>query len=161
MNDHEIDDFLDFVADKPVSLRFIELMRTGDNGDYFAARHLPGSCVTQRLSARGWTLKPRADGAGPALEYGHKDSRGTIGLIAPYSRDFCKTCNRLRVSAKGNLHLCLFGEGGYSLRPLLQADDQCEALQDKIIALMNFKKSAHFLHEGNSGATPHLASIGG
>lgn len=86
---------------------------------------------------------------------------GTIGLIAPYSKDFCKTCNRLRVSAKGNLHLCLFGEGGYALRPLLQSDDQNEELQEKILSLMNFKKSTHFLREGRTGATPHLASIGG
>lgn len=161
MNDREIDDFIDFVADKPVSLRFIELMRTGENGNYFAAHHLPGTHVTERLLARGWSLKPRAEGAGPAQEFEHRDSRGTIGLIAPYGKDFCKTCNRLRVSAKGNLHLCLFGEGGYSLRDLLQSDDQRDDLSDKIMALMNFKKSSHFLHDGNTGATPHLASIGG
>lgn len=161
MNDLEIDDFIDFVADKPVSLRFIELMRTGENGNYFAAHHLPGTHVTERLLEKGWYLKPRTEGAGPALEFGHDKSVGTIGLIAPYSKDFCKTCNRLRVSAKGNLHLCLFGEGGYALRPLLQSDDQREELQDKILALMNFKKSSHFLHDGNTGSTPHLASIGG
>jgi cyclic pyranopterin phosphate synthase len=43
----------------------------------------------------------------------------------------------------------------------LQSDDQQEELQDKILSLMNFKKSTHFLHEGNTGITPHLASIGG
>lgn len=161
MNDLEIDDFIDFVLDKPVSLRFIELMRTGENGSYFAAHHLPGTHVTERLVARGWHIKPRDEGAGPAVEFGHEHSKGTIGLIAPYSKDFCKTCNRLRVSAKGNLHLCLFGEGGYALRPLLQSDDQSEELQAKIVSLMNFKKSTHFLHEGLTGATPHLASIGG
>lgn len=161
LNDGEIDDFIDFVEDKPVSLRFIELMRTGENGRYFEKHHLPGARVAERLAARGWQLQPRADGAGPAQEFAHDGSKGTIGIIAPYSKDFCATCNRLRVSAKGNLHLCLFGEGGYALRPLLQSDDQSEELQAKILSLMHYKKSAHFLHEGNSGATPHLASIGG
>ncbi|AGH97661.1 GTP 3',8-cyclase MoaA [Micavibrio aeruginosavorus] len=161
MNDDEIDDFVDFVADKPVSLRFIELMRTGENGDYFSAHHLSGIHVTQRLLERGWSINPRSEGAGPAVEFSHEKSLGTIGLIAPYAKDFCKTCNRLRVSAKGNLHLCLFGEGGYPLRDLLQRDDQCQDLQDKIMNLMNFKKSSHFLHDGDTGATPHLASIGG
>lgn len=161
MNDQEIDDFIDFVADKPVSLRFIELMKTGENGNYFAAHHLPGTHVTSRLMERGWHIKPRDDDAGPAVEFVHEDSKGSIGLIAPYSKDFCKTCNRLRVSAKGHLHLCLFGEGGYALRQFLQSDDQCEELQDKITTLMNFKKSSHFLQDGNSGATPHFASIGG
>lgn len=161
MNEGEIDDFIDFVEDKPVSLRFIELMRTGDNGNYFAAHHLPGTHVTERLEKRGWHLKPREEGAGPALEYAHDDSSGTIGLIAPYSKDFCKTCNRLRVSAKGAIHLCLFGEGGYSVRELLQSDEQIGPLQEKIMSLMNFKVSSHFLQDGNTGATPHLASIGG
>ncbi len=161
MNDLEIDDFIDFAMDKPISLRFIELMRTGENGNYFAAHHLSGTYVTEKLLARGWHMKPRGEGAGPAAEFAHQDSQGTIGLIAPYAKDFCKSCNRLRVSAKGNLHLCLFGEGGYTLRDLLQADDQGPALQDKILSLMNFKKSTHFLHEGKTGATPHLASIGG
>lgn len=161
LNDTELDDFIDFVKDTPVSLRFIELMRTGDNQKYFQAHHLPGTAVTKKLLERGWRLRPRAEGAGPAQEFEHADSVGTIGLIAPYSKHFCKSCNRLRVSAKGALHLCLFGEGGYSVREYLQSDDQIDALQEKITALMNFKRSAHFLHDGNSGVREHLASIGG
>jgi cyclic pyranopterin phosphate synthase len=161
LNDTELDGFLDFVHDKPVSLRFIELMRTGDNQDYFNAHHLPGTVVTERLLAQGWHKTPFEDGAGPAQEFAHNDSKGRIGLIAPYSKDFCKSCNRLRVSAKGALHLCLFGEKGYSVRHLLQADDQQEELKDKIMTLMNFKKTAHFLHDNNSGIRNNLASIGG
>lgn len=160
-NDNELDKFIDFVQDKPVSLRFIELMRTGDNQAYFKEHHLRGTRVSERLLAQGWRMKPRIEGAGPAQEFEHPESIGTIGLIAPYSKDFCKSCNRLRMSAKGALHLCLFGDGGYSLRHLLQSDDQHEELEEKIMALMNFKKSAHFLHDNNSGVRDHLASIGG
>ncbi len=161
INDTELDNFIDFVENRPVSMRFIELMRTRDNQEYFKEHNLPGTVVTERLLERGWRIRPREDGAGPAVEFEHSGSKGTIGLIAPYSKDFCKTCNRLRVSAKGALHLCLFGEGGYSLRDYLQSDDQIEELQEQILKLMNFKVSAHFLHEGNSGAREHLASIGG
>lgn len=161
LNDAELDSFIAFVQDKPVSLRFIELMRTHDNQDYFKEHHLPGTRVTERLLSQGWRLKPRSEGAGPAQEFEHPQSTGTIGLIAPYSKDFCKSCNRLRMSAKGALHLCLFGEKGYSVRHFLQSDDQQEELQEKIMELMNFKKSAHFLHDNNSGVRDHLASIGG
>lgn len=161
INDAELDHFIDFVEDKPLSLRFIELMRTGDNQDYFKKHHLPGTAVTEKLLARGWRARPRIEGAGPAIEFEHDNSAGTIGLIAPYSKDFCKSCNRLRVSAKGALHLCLFGEGGYNLRDYLQSDDQSEELQEKILNLMQFKVSAHFLHDDNSGVRKHLASIGG
>lgn len=161
LNSCELDRFFDFVQDKPVSLRFIELMRTHDNQAYFSEHHLPGTCVTERLLAQGWRMRERVEGAGPAQEFEHSNSMGTIGLIAPYSKDFCKSCNRLRMSANGALHLCLFGEGGYSLRHLLQSDEQKEELEEKIIALMDYKKSAHFLHDNNSGVRDHLASIGG
>lgn len=161
LNDEELDDFIHFVEDKPISLRFIELMRTRGNQEYFQKHHLSGSLVSQRLLSLGWNIKPRENGDGPAVEFEHQNSVGQIGLIAPYSKDFCSTCNRLRVSAKGDLHLCLFGDGGYSLRHMLQHDLQKQELQEQILSLMNFKKSSHFLHQGNSGATPHLASIGG
>lgn len=161
INDDELDGFLDFISARDLSLRFIELMQTGDNLAYFRKHHLPATVVREKLAARGWSPMPREEGAGPAVEYAHKDYRGRIGIISPYAKDFCATCNRLRVSSRGDLHLCLFGEGGYALRHLLQDDGMKDELKETILRLMNFKKSAHFLHDGNTGARPHLASIGG
>jgi cyclic pyranopterin phosphate synthase len=161
INDDELDAFLAFVKDRPVSLRFIELMQTGENLAYFRRYHIPATVVKEKLGARGWQLLARDEGAGPAIEYAHPDHQGRIGIIAPYAKDFCATCNRLRVSSCGDLHLCLFGAGGYSLRPLLQDDGQKEELQEKIMGLMKFKRSSHFLQDGNTGVRQHLASIGG
>lgn len=160
-NDNELDDFISFVETNPVSLRFIELMRTGDNADYFKRHHLSGNYVRERLLQRGWSLKPREDGAGPADVYVRDGYSGTIGIIAPYSKDFCETCNRLRVSARGHLQLCLFGEGGHNLRPWLQSDSQMEELQGQVMKILRIKKETHYLHDGVTGSTPHLASIGG
>lgn len=161
LNDDELDGFLSFVENRPVSLRFIELMQTGDNLAYFRKHHIPATVVKDKLKERGWDLTERDVGAGPAVEYAHADYQGRIGIIAPYSKDFCKTCNRLRVSARGGLHLCLFGAGGYDLRPLMQADEQKEELKDKIMDLMKFKRSSHFLQDGDTGARTNLASVGG
>lgn len=161
VNDDELPAMLDFVARHDLSLRFIEVMRTNDNADFFAARHLPAQAVVEQLDALGWQRLPRLPGAGPAVEFAHPAAKGRIGIIAPYSRDFCTSCNRLRLSSEGKLHLCLFGDGGLDLRPLLQSDADEEALIRRIVALTATKAPAHRLHEGNSGATPHLASIGG
>ena len=161
LNDDELDGFLTFVEDRPISLRFIELMQTGDNLAYFRKYHIPATVIRNKLAERGWSLLERAEGAGPAVEYAHPDYAGRIGLIAPYAKDFCSTCNRLRVSARGALHLCLFGAGGYDLRPLLQEEGRKEELKDKILSLMQFKRSTHFLQDGNTGTRQHLASIGG
>jgi cyclic pyranopterin phosphate synthase len=161
LNDEELDDFISFTESQPVSLRFIELMQTGTNNVYFKNHHLTGNVVREKLIARGWDLHPREDGGGPAEVFGKAGYRGTIGLIAPYSKAFCKTCNRLRISARGQLQLCLFGEGGHHLRPFLQHDNQMEELQETVQNLMRVKKETHFLQQGITGATPHLASIGG
>lgn len=161
LNDDELDGFLEFVAGRPVSLRFIELMQTGDNLSYFRKHHIPAMVVKEKLAARGWRILERDEGAGPAVEYAHADYQGRIGIIAPYSKDFCKTCNRLRISARGQLHLCLFGAGGYDLRPLMQDDDRIDELKEKIMDLMKFKRSTHFLHGGDTGVRENLSSVGG
>lgn len=161
INDEALDSFLDFIARYPVALRFIELMQTGGNRAYFHDHHAPASLIRDQLLLRGWTECPRTDGDGPAVEFAHPDYRGRIGLIAPYDRDFCASCNRLRISARGELHLCLFGEQGHDLRPLLQHDGQITELQNRVAELLHLKRSGHFLHEGEVGVRQHFASIGG
>lgn len=161
LNDDEIDGFLSFIKERPVSLRFIELMQTGDNLVYFRQHHVPATVVREKLAARGWQILPRAFDAGPAVEYAHADYQGRVGIIAPYAKNFCATCNRLRVSAFGDLQLCLFGEQGYPLRDLLQGDDQEHELQQTVRRLMQHKKATHFLHDGQTGIRQNLSSSGG
>lgn len=160
-NDHQLDRFLAWLADKPVTLRFIEVMQTGDNGDFYRRHHVSGESIKQILLQRGWTQALRDADAGPAQEFQHPDSIGRVGLIMPYGKGFCDTCNRLRVSATGRLHLCLFSESGIDLRHLLQRDDQQTELIEFLQQQLAGKKISHYLHDGNSGGTRHLAMIGG
>ena len=67
--------------------------------------------------------KIRSANAGPAKEFIHPDYLGSIGLIMPYSKNFCADCNRLRISSKAELYLCLFAEQHQSMRELLQSED--------------------------------------
>ena len=161
LNDNELPAWMAFLRDRPVSVRFIELMRTGDNAAYFERHHLRAEVVVEQLLAAGWRLRPRASDAGPAREYTHPDHLGRIGVIAPYARDFCQGCNRLRVTARGDLRLCLFGEFGVPLRPLLQHEDDRDALLARITTQLGLKAAGHGLHQGQTGLTPNLASIGG
>ena len=156
----EMDDFLHWVKDKPVSLRFIELMQTGDNKDFFDKQHVSGERIKGKLLADGWQSTIRNKNAGPAIEYTHPDYQGRIGLIMPYSKDFCSSCNRLRISSLGKLHLCLFAEQGLDIREHLQHDD-VEPLKASITSLLTNKEATHFLHENLTGATKHLAMLGG
>lgn len=161
VNDDELPQWMDFLRERPVSVRFIELMRTGDNEAYFLQHHRRADEVITQLLEAGWSERPRYPDAGPAREFGHPGHRGTVGIIAPYARDFCSSCNRLRVTARGDLRLCLFGEFGVPLRPLLQSDDDFDALLARITTQLGLKAAGHGLHQGQTGLIPHLASIGG
>lgn len=154
------DAFAAFVRDRPVAVRFIELMRTGDNAEYFADQHVPGTLLSGWLTARGWAPRSRAFDDGPAVEFVHPDYAGRIGLIAPYAPGFCDSCNRLRITARGQLRLCLFGELGIGLKDLLEVDDP-PALRARILKALAGKPAGHRLHEANSGDTRQLAQFGG
>lgn len=161
INDLELPGFMDFVREQDISVRYIELMQTGGNQEFFRTHHLPASSIEKKLLEGGWTPRLRASTDGPAREYEHPDYQGRIGLIAPYSRDFCSTCNRLRISCRGELKLCLFGENQHSLRAFLESPEQAPLLHEAVFRLLGLKKNSHDLHEGRYGNTRHFASIGG
>ncbi|HDR1022817.1 TPA: GTP 3',8-cyclase MoaA [Pasteurella multocida] len=161
LNDTDFASFLAWIKDKPIQMRFIELMQTGEMDSFFQKHHLSGQVLADKLVRSGWVLQSKGLLDGPAKVFRHPDYVGEIGLIMPYEKNFCASCNRLRVSAKGKLHLCLFGEEGIELRDLLQSDDQQLQLQARIYSALQGKREHHFLHNGDSGVRANLASIGG
>lgn len=161
VNDHTLSQFLSWIQHQPVNIRFIELMQTGNNLEFFKQHHHSGETIQQQLLAQGWQRKPRRVDAGPALEYSHAEYQGSVGLIMPYSKDFCNNCNRLRVTSLGQLQLCLFAESGIDLRDLLQSDDQQPELIAFIQQALKLKEDGHFLDQGVVGGTYNLAQIGG
>jgi cyclic pyranopterin phosphate synthase len=152
--------FLDYLRDKSVTWRFIELMQTGTNQDFFNDNHVSGDVIKTQLLDQGWQRTIRDKTAGPAQEFSHPNYQGRMGLIMPYSKDFCHSCNRLRISSTGKLHLCLFSETGLDIRAYLSSGDvtgTCEVIQH----LLTDKKVSHELHQGKSGAIQQFALIGG
>ena len=160
-NQEEFDAWSEFINQNDISFRYIELMQTGDNLDYFKKYHQSAKVFREYIETKGWKNVDRALDDGPALNYKNENSKGQFGVIAPYSKDFCKTCNRLRITAKGELRLCLFGNTGTDLRKYLQDPKQKDELVDLILTQLRFKKESHYLELGNTGITPHLASVGG
>lgn len=161
LNSQELPKFLEWIKTRPIQLRFIELMQTGEMDSLFSKHHVSGVSIRNHLIANNWLLKVKSNNDGPAQVFYHPDYVGEIGLIMPYEKSFCESCNRLRVSAKGKLHLCLFGEDGVELRDLLADDSQQPQLIERIQASLKTKAVSHFLDEGKTGMTPNLASIGG
>lgn len=159
-NLEQFEHFLDFVRERPITARFIELMQTGDNGVFFRENHVTGAELLARLESGGWQEGTRDALSGPAREFRHPAFQGGVGLILPYSPDFCRTCNRLRISASGRLHLCLFASEGVSLRRHLREGDLVSVVRDTRL-LLEGKAAGHSLHQGATGATDALAQLGG
>ena len=163
INDSE-DDFnqwSNFIEKNNIDFRYIELMQTGDNLDYFKKYHVPATKFINYLKKNDWIIQTFGRDAGPAKNYLNPKFKGKFGVIAPYSKDFCKSCNRLRITAKGDLRLCLFGNTGINIRHLMQNDEQIEELKDLILKQLNFKKESHYLELGETGLTKNLSTTGG
>ncbi len=124
----DLTSFIELVRTRPVHVRFIEAMPSCGHLQY-----LPAQDLLLRLSQMGELQPvPGPDGGGPARYYRLDDSVGTLGVIAPISEPFCASCNRLRVTARGEVMPCLFSSSGISLLPALRG----AGAKDEIIALL-------------------------
>ncbi len=151
---------LDFVKNRPIAYRFIEFMQTSDNSELFFAQHASSQHIKSYLHKHGWRATVRPSDGGPAIEYSHSDYLGKIGLIEPYSPQFCDSCNRLRVSSLGKVHLCLFDNQNYNIRPYLSIGDT-EGLMHALSSLMPIKPEHHHLNTANNGLMHNLSMVGG
>ena len=157
----DFDDWSKFIQKNKVDFRYIELMRTGDNLEYFKKYHVSSKIFKEYLDENKWIYQTFGKDAGPALNYINPKFKGKLGIIAPYSKDFCKSCNRLRITSRGDLRLCLFGNTGINLRHLLKGDNQIDELKNLILKQMQFKKESHYLELGDTGSTKNLSKTGG
>ena len=157
----DFDEWSKFIEKNKIDFRYIELMRTGDNLEYFNKYHVSSKIFKEYLDENKWIYQTFGKDAGPSLNYINPKFKGKFGIIAPYSKDFCKSCNRLRITSRADLRLCLFGNTGINLRHLLQKDDQLNELKDLILQQMQFKKESHYLELGDTGSTKNLSKTGG
>ncbi|MDC0534957.1 GTP 3',8-cyclase MoaA [Francisellaceae bacterium] len=159
--DEEITHFFNYVKNKSITVRFIEMMETGDNHDDYRQFFSSTEKINDKLYQEGWQLVTKSITAGPAREYEHPGFEGKIGIISPYSKIFCSDCNRIRVNSKGNLHVCLFDKCAKNLRHLLQHESQKMELINFIVKAFSNKDISHFLHDNIIGGDKHFSSIGG
>ena len=157
----ELELFLAWIRHRPVCVRWIELMPTGGNQDFFRSNFISSETLLQELQGRGWRPIPKEEDGGPAQEYQHPHYAGSLGLIAPYARNFCAACNRLRVTSRGRLRLCLFGDHEQDMRPLLQDSSQLPELMAALRLAVLGKAESHRLPTGHYGNNQSFSSMGG
>lgn len=122
INDDEIEDLVRLTLKKPYHVRFIELMPTqGHTMENHHSLFVPMIEVINRVKIIGnLQLEAKTKSFGPAKLCSFPEAAGKVGFIAPLSRHFCGTCNRLRLTADGKLRTCLFSEKEVDIKGLLR-----------------------------------------
>ena len=161
-NDDEIPDFAELTRERPWHVRFIEVMPTTSNLDLSRENYVSCAEALRRIRALG-DLEPAEGptGNGPATYYRFPGAPGTIGVITPMSHNFCDRCNRMRLTADGQLRPCLFGDLQTDLRTPLRAG---ESLLPHIRETLRVKPERHHLVQGQdsgSGGLVALSQTGG
>ena len=148
LNDHEIEALAEFAQEHDLSFRFIEFMPLDSKRSWQRDLVVPSREILQRLQARFHLLPVVSDNKSEtARRWRFADGRGEIGLIAPVSEPFCGHCNRIRLTADGQIRTCLFSLHEHDLRGRLRSGEDDESLKDFIRGVVGHKEDRHHIGE--------------
>ena len=134
-----------FAREQNLELRFIEFMPLGAEDNWSDASVLSGQRIREMIENACGPLEPAArdDPSQPAMDFVYADGRGRIGFINPVTQPFCGDCNRLRITAEGQVRNCLFSDREWDVRELLRGDASDEAIADLVRESISQKKAGH------------------
>lgn len=159
-NDNQWESLLELAKKSPVDVRFIEMMPIGAGRGYAP---ISNEELMQKIREKYGeiTREDRIHGNGPACYYRIPGFVGSIGFISAIHGKFCESCNRLRLTAEGQLKPCLCYEEAVDLRKSLRCQDE-STLEQEIRKAINEKPSAHCFENGNEVSEKRqMAQIGG
>ncbi|XP_058053712.1 molybdenum cofactor biosynthesis protein 1 [Anopheles bellator] len=142
-NDDEICDFVELTKERNVDVRFIEYMPfTGNRWE--TEKMVSFRATLDAIRARYPTFEPLPNGPNDTSKaYRVPGYRGQLGFITSMTEHFCGSCNRLRITADGNLKVCLFGNTEISLRDALRSGCSEDDLRCLVSAAVKRKKKQH------------------
>jgi cyclic pyranopterin phosphate synthase len=142
VNDDEIEPMMEWAHGRSMGLTLIEGMPLGEVGIDRVDSYLPLRELRDRL-ARRYTLTPLDKRTGGPARYAHVgETGGVLGFITPMSHNFCESCNRVRLTATGQLYLCLGQDDQVNLRDALREGGPA-ALDAALDHAMRIKPKGH------------------
>lgn len=142
-NDDELTNFVEFTKEKPIEVRFIEYMPFDDNG-WKDNKLVPYSEMLDVIRRKFPNLQRQMDGPNETSKtYWVPGYVGKVGFITSMSQHFCGGCNRLRITADGNLKVCLFGPNEVSLRDAMRSGATNDQIKEIIGEAVKRKKAKH------------------
>lgn len=156
-NEDELPDLIAWAHAQGHDVTLIEVMPLGDIEEERLDQYLALDVVRARLEER-WTLNDSSHATGgPARYVDVRETGGRLGFITPHTHNFCDGCNRLRVTATGQLYPCLGGGEQVDLRAALRSDAPGERLAAALDEAMRIKPERHHFRMDQRGAQPALA----
>lgn len=142
-NDDEIAPLMIWAHSRGIDLTLIETMPLGEIDGERSEQYLPLTEVRERLSS-DYTLTPSSHATGgPARYFDVVETGGRLGMITPLTHNFCESCNRVRLTCKGMLYMCLGQEDKLDLRAVLRSSEGNEALFAAFDEAMAAKPKGH------------------
>ncbi|MCU1358283.1 MAG: moaA [Acidimicrobiales bacterium] len=161
VNDDEIVDFARFGRNEGVTVRFIEFMPLDADHRWSQASVVPSAAIVAAIGAV-FPLERLTRGSDPAERHRYLDGHGEIGVIGTVSEPFCSSCDRVRLTADGQLRACLFATDETDLRALLRAGATDDALADALAATVAGKWAGHGITQvGFTRPARSMSEIGG
>lgn len=165
LNQAEIPELVGWAHGQGFDVTLIEVMPLGEVEEDRFDHYLPLSEVRSDLERR-WTLDPSTHRTGgPARYFDVAETGGRLGLITPLTQNFCEGCNRLRVTATGQLFACLGGNEQVDLRAALRSENPATALDAALDTAMRIKPERHHFAIDRRGEQPalsrHMSMTGG
>ena len=143
VNDDELVDLTRFAVDRGYEMRFIEQMPLDPGHVWSRVRMVTGPQILEALAA-AFTLTPiPGRGSAPAERWLVDGGPHTVGVIAAVSAPFCGSCDRVRLTADGQLRSCLFARTETDLRALLRAGADDAHLEAAIRTALAGKLAGH------------------
>ena len=144
INDHEIFDLIEFAIKKNIDISFIEEMPLGATEFLRKNTFTSNDEILERIKTNYLIDKIEYRTGGPAEYWQILGTNSRIGLISPHSHNFCEDCNRVRISCKGELFLCLGQDDKIELMPLLRKyPNNDQPIKDAILNSMEIKPKSH------------------
>ena len=144
-NSDEVTDLAQFAIAQGLDISYIEEMPLGALSDHeHTASYYPNTAIYATLNKTLELLPSTEKSGGPARYYRMAGNATRIGFISPHSHNFCADCNRVRISAEGQLLLCLGQEQAVDLRQVLRAyPGDAQRLRETLLAAMHIKPFGH------------------
>lgn len=144
VNDDEAFDLVDFAVEQGVDISFIEEMPFGHVNHTRGSTYVSNLETLQRLKTRYDLINSVETTGGPAHYWRIPNTHTKVGFISPHSHNFCESCNRVRITSKGELYLCLGQENKVDLAPLLrQYPNEDTPLINAIVHGIQHKPKGH------------------